>query len=380
LAKTRALRVKAISRPLGDTEDMRAPVKRLVLAALVLVGGGIRDACAENSVVETLPEVVVNATRLSVDPFDQPYAFYDHDREELDGNIGRTALDRIDYGPGIIIQHTAPGQSSPYIRGLTGKQSLILLDGVRLSHATMRGGPNQYSGLMPDMSISSIDAILGSSSVVNGSDGLTGALDFRLATPGRDVDKAASPWLSTRIDSANGYQTAVGTDGRSGNWRYSLEGCFFDFHDRVGGKSASDHVFGADKDGDKIPNTAYDQWAVGSRVAYDGFEDRTIEMAFGHTRQNDARRPDGYYENSGKSSRISRYYDPETFTYLHLRDIWAPGGLFFDKLITTAWWHQQDESQKREDLTGGIYRRREYDDLVDSFGVEPQFTTLLDKH
>ena len=327
-------------------------------------------------------DVIVSATRLSLDLSDQPYAFYRHDREELDSSTGRTALDRIDYGPGVIIQHTAPGQTSPYIRGLTGKQSGLLFDGVRLSHATMRGGPNQYAALIPDMSIDDIDAVLGSSSVVNGSDGLTGALDLRLAKPGRDVGKAASLWLSTRLDTAHGIQTGAGIDGESGDWRYSIEGSSYNFHDTVGGKDAEDNIFGDDVD-DRIPNTAYDQWAFAGRIAYDGLENRSVELAFGHTRQDDARRPDGYYENSGKSSRISRYYDPETFTYLHLRDSWVPDDLFFNRLTTTAWWHQQDENQKREDLTGSdrnIYRRREYDDRVDSVGIEPQFTTLLENH
>jgi outer membrane receptor protein involved in Fe transport len=323
------------------------------------------------------------ATGLSLDPFEQPYALYRHDREELANGVGRSALDRMDYGPGVIIQHTAPGQTSPYIRGLTGKQSLLLLDGVRLSHATMRSGPNQYFELIPDLSIDGIDVILGSSGVVNGSDGLTGALDIRLARPGRGAEGAASPWLSTRIDSANGVQTAAGVDGKSDEWRYSVEGGFYNFHDRVGGEDASDNVFG---DGgetyDGIPNTAYDQWAVAGRAAYDGLADRSVEMSFGHTRQNDVRRPDGYYENSGVANRISRYYDPETFTYLHLRDNWTPDGLFFDKLTTTVWWHQQDEDQCREDLTSGnkVYRRREYYDRVDSIGIEPRATSQIGSH
>lgn len=333
--------------------------------------------------VEKLPPVTVTATKLSLDLFDLPYAFYRHDREELETGVGRTALDRIDYGPGVIIQHTAPGQTSPYIRGLTGKQSLLLFDGVRLSHATMRGGPNQYFALIPEMSIGGIDAILGSSGVVNGSDGLTGALDIRLAPIGRGVDVPASPWGSTRVDSANGFQMAAGVDGRIGDWRYSLESSRYDFHDRIPGGDASDHVFGPNRDAyDEIPNTAYDQWAAAFRTAFDGFADRTVEIAFGYTRQNDAPRPDGYYENSGVESRISRYYDPETFTYLHLRDIWTPRGLFFEQLVTTAWWHQQDEAQRREDLASGgtVYRRREYDDRIDSFGIEPQATSRVGDH
>ncbi len=333
--------------------------------------------------VETLPQVDVTATRLSLDPFDLPYAFYRHDREAIETAVGRTALDRIDYGPGVIIQHTGPGQTSPYIRGLTGKQSLLLFDGVRLSHAAMRGGPNQYFALVPDMSIESIDAILGSSGVVNGSDGLTGAMDIRMAAPGRWVGRPASPWGSTRIDSANGAQVASGLDGESGDWRYSVESSYHDFHDRVGGKDASDNVFGDDGDsGDEIPNTAFSQWAAACRTAFDGFRDRSVEVAIGHTRQNDAPRPDGYYENSGVSSRVSRYYDPETFTYLHLRDTWAPDGLFFRRLVTTLWWHQQDEQQVREDLASGgtVYRRREYDDRIGSFGIEPQATSPIGDH
>ncbi len=361
---------------------------KVMLTGVVAAGAAVCGVHAADEAVQgtqdtaaVLPEMVVNATRLSLDGAELPYAYYRHDRADLDQGVGRTALDRIDYGPGVLIQHTAPNQTSPYIRGLTGKQSLLLLDGVRLSHATMRGGPNEYSAFVPDMSIDRIDAILGSSGVVNGSDGLTGALDLRLAEPGRGVGKAASPWLGTRIDTANGAQTSGGVDGTSGNWRYSLEGSYEDFHDREGGKDANDNLFGRE-DYDRIPNTAYDQWSVAGRAAYDGFADRSIKLSAGHTRQDDARRPDGYYENSGKSSRISRYYDPETFTYLHLQDNWTPDGLFLDKLTTTAWWHQFDEQQVREELTSNntVYRRREYDDLINSVGIEPQATTLLGDH
>jgi outer membrane receptor protein involved in Fe transport len=345
---------------------------------LFLASAGVTQA--QSNDVPRLAEVEVIATRLSLSPFQQPYALYRHDRDEMDAGVGVTALDRIDYGPGVIIQHTAPGQTSPYIRGLTGKQSLLLLDGVRLSHATMRSGPNEYAAFVPDMSMEKIDVLLGSSGVVNGSDGLTGALDFRLAPPGRGLTKPVSPWVTTRLDSANGVQTAAGVDGQAGDWRYSAEGSYDYYHDRIGGKNADDRVFGPKKAYTGIPNTAFDAWAAAGRAAYDGFLDRSLEVAFGRSQKDDARRPDGYYENSGVTSRISRYYDPEIFTYLHLRDRWMPGGLFFDQLITTAWWHQFDEYQTREELDGGRYRRREYDDRVDSLGVEPQFTSHLGAH
>lgn len=326
-----------------------------------------------------LSPLEVTATRSSEMPFEQPFAFYRADISELNERVGRTALDRLNYGPGVFVQRTAPNQASPYIRGLTGEQTLLLLDGVRLNHAMMRGGPNQYSALIPDMSVKSIDAILGTSAAVNGSDGLTGALDFRLTTAGRGVAEGSSPWVGAKVDSGNGWTLKGGVDGASGNWVYSGETAASNFHDRVGGKDFRDHVFGEGKEAyDSIPNTAYEEQAAALRMGYLGMEDHFMEVKAGYTRQSDAPRPDGYFENTGKEDRISRYFDPQEFTYLHIRDQWQIGSDWLERLQTTVWWHRFGEEQTREDWRDDqtILRRREYDDQLDALGIDLQATTF----
>lgn len=326
-----------------------------------------------------LPTLEVTGTRLREEPLEQPYAFYRHSKADLDQRIGRTALDRINYGPGVFVQRTAPNQASPYIRGLTGERTLLMIDGVRLSHAMMRPGPNQYSALVSGMSVSAIDVILGPSSVVNGSDGLTGALDYRLAEAGRGVEAAASPWISSRVDSGNGGTLRGGVDGADGDWAYSVELSGSSFHDRVGGEDFRDHVFGPGKAAyDEIPNTAYDEAAAALRLAYLGIRDHRLELNAGYTRQTDAPRPDGYFQNTGESDRISRYFDPQEFGYIHLRDSWRIGSPVVERLRTTLWWHRHAEEQFRENLTdeGTRYRRRELDNALDAFGVDTQATTL----
>lgn len=325
--------------------------------------------------------VVVSATRLAADPIEQPYAFYRHDREDLDQAVGRTALDRMNYGPGVFIQATSPAQASPYIRGLTGEQTLLLLDGVRLSHATMRPGPNQYAALIPDMSIASIDAVLGASAAATGSDGLTGALDIRLAEPGRGVDAPLSPWGRARVDHANGTQLAAGVDGVTEDWAWSVEGGYDRYHDRIGGHEASENLLGGAEADDSIPNTAYDQSHAAGRVAYTGLADHRFTMKVGHTNQMDAPRPDGYPENSKNPSNISRYFDPHRYTYAHLGHVWSPeGDGWLEALRTTVWYHWNDEHETRERVTGPGYRREEKRDQIAGIGLDSALDHRLGDH
>lgn len=329
--------------------------------------------------------LVVNATRLGVDAFEQPYALYQVEREQIDEIHARTLIDAIDRTPGIIIQRTAGNQASPYIRGLTGQQTLLMFDGVRLNHALFRSGPNQYSAMIPDEAVGRVDVILGSGATVMGSDGLTGAIDFRLAEAGRGRDEAASAWAKGRYGTAEGGGGAAGIDGRLGDWAYSLEGGYASFGELQGGSRAGDRLFGDAAGQESIPNTDYEQYSVGGRVAYLGLSGQRFELAAGRVEQTSAERPDGYYENSDNAAAVSRYYDPQTFTYVHLRHATAGLGPW-DATRTTLWYHAHRENQIREDIQNATnlatrrYRRREYDDAVSTLGIDLQLTHRLAAH
>lgn len=354
-----------------------------LFAFLVFGGLGQAQVTNEASLPRTLPVMIVTGTRLQKAPLEQPYAYYRTTEENLETMIGRTILDRFNYGPGVFIQRTAPNQASPFIRGLTGEQTLLLLDGVRFNHAMMRPGPNQYSALIPEVSVTALDSILGSSSTVNGSDGLTGAIDYRLAPAGRGVKSAASPWVESRVDSGNGGTLQIGSDGIINNWAYSIELSGSMFHDRVGGKDFRNRVFAADKNAyNTIPNTAYDAAAAGFRLAYLGAEDHFFELSAGHSRQLDARRPDGYFENTAKKDSIYRFFDPQALSYVHLRDHWSIDAPLARQIQTTLWWHQFAEKQFRSsrrnaDTPAEYIRRREYDDALNAYGGDLQITTML---
>ena len=349
-----------------------------------IAGEGADDAPPPQD--ETIPVLVAPQTiTVTVDRLPaladlSSYAYHHHELEALEQGIGTTALDRLHLSPGVFLQRTAANQASPYVRGLTGEQTLLMLDGVRLSHAAMRPGPNQYSALIPASSLAGIDVILGPSSAVTGSDGLTGAVNFLLAEAGRAVDQRASPWLRTRIDYADGMQLATGVDGRDGAWAYSAEIDLRRFHDRQGGRDTADRLAGA-VDGDRtIPNTAYDQASMGVRVAWTAHERHRLALRYGQTAQFDAKRPDGYAANSGRSERLARFFDPQRFSYLHLSHDWQPEAMPVEQVTTILWHHRFREQQVREDLTGDRYRRRVTDDGIDVLGVQTEALSIIDEH
>nr|MCH9682798.1 TonB-dependent receptor plug domain-containing protein [Deltaproteobacteria bacterium] len=113
-------------------------------------------------------------------------------RDELEQRLPRSAPDALSGEPGVYVQKTAHGQGSPYLRGLTGQQTVMFFDGVRLNNSTFRQGPNQYFFTIDAKTIQRLEILRGSASTRFGSDALGGAL---LTTPIEpDLAVGPKPW------------------------------------------------------------------------------------------------------------------------------------------------------------------------------------------
>lgn len=78
--------------------------------------------------------------------------------------------------PGVFVQRTNLGGGSPIVRGLTGNQTLLVLDGLRFNNSTFRSGPNQYLNTINPLSIGNVEVLRGGGAVSFGSDALSGAI------------------------------------------------------------------------------------------------------------------------------------------------------------------------------------------------------------
>lgn len=163
---------------------------RLTVGLLLLLAVGIR---AQETPPPTVPEsevqsdpdldreirrldtVLVTATRHSAEPFDLPYRVSVPDPETR--RSARVLQDALKAQPGIVVQRTSYGQSSPFLRNLTGYHTLLLINGIRFNNSIWRFGPNEYWGTVDGLSLDQLEVVMGPSSVLYGSDAVGGTVN-----------------------------------------------------------------------------------------------------------------------------------------------------------------------------------------------------------
>ena len=109
--------------------------------------------------VVTLSPVVVTATRGAQAAQNVPNTVTVVDSEQIRKNLPRSFPEVFDDTPSVMVQKTGHGQGSPFIRGFTGFRNLLMIDGIRLNHAAMREGPNQYWATVDPYTIDSMELI-----------------------------------------------------------------------------------------------------------------------------------------------------------------------------------------------------------------------------
>ena len=160
-----------------------------------------------------LDPLVVTASRSEEKSSETPYSTAVIDSDFIRENTRRTLPDALQYTPGVLVQKTANGHGSPFIRGFSGRQNLLLVDGVRMNNSTLRGGPVQYWNTVDSLSIDHLELIKSQGSVLYGSDAVGGTLnaftkssDFRA----RQADQVYSGGAAAYEYRANGQGSHIG--------------------------------------------------------------------------------------------------------------------------------------------------------------------------
>lgn len=126
---------------------------------------------------DVLEPLIVTASRSEQSRKDVPYSSDVIDSGEVRDGARRSLPDVLVHTPGVLVQKTAHGHGSPFIRGLTGRRNLLMVDGVRVNNSTWRSGPVQYWNTVDSYALERVELIKNQGSVLYGSDAAGGTMN-----------------------------------------------------------------------------------------------------------------------------------------------------------------------------------------------------------
>lgn len=124
--------------------------------------------------------------------------------EDISVRTSPNTSDAIREIPGVLVQKTTAGHGAPILRGMIGKDVLLLYNGIRLNKPTFRFGANQYMNTIDAESLDRIEVIKGPGSVMYGSDAIGGIVNMISEPPlSFEQEKGLQTTFSTRYGSAD---------------------------------------------------------------------------------------------------------------------------------------------------------------------------------
>jgi len=345
-------------RPLPALAPAFAPAVALTVACLAVPAGAqpatqpadptptsaaVPAPYAGAASVGALEEMLVTATGFQAERLAVPYSADVVTAEQFERRQYRTTPQALRDIPGVMVQETAFGQGSPFIRGFTGPQTLLLVDGIRVNNSVFRQGPNQYWNTVDPYSVERFEVVKGPSSVLYGSDAIGGTVNAITQGPytyGSGVNVGGQGlyrFASAEHAHAGNAELSVTGDN---HWGVLLDGSLKTFGDVEGGRNVGNQ-----------PGTGYDEYDVHFKAEH-WFSDRArLVVAHQRVRLNNVPRTHRTvdavpFAGTTVGSDLKRELDQEReLTYVQLRGEGIDGPV--ESFVLSGSWQRQEEVRDR---------------------------------
>ena len=387
---------------------MRKLFYPFLIISLSLLVSGIPSANAkkdsDEKVVE-IEEVTVTATRAAKEPFRTPNAVTVLNLKELERSNAEHGSNLLRDSVGVIAQETTVGQGSPMLRSLTGYQTLIQVDWVRLNNSTFRSGPNQYTATIGPEMLERAEVLLGSSSMLYGSGALGGVVSFFTKTvpinPGQETLNI-QPRLLARYSTAT--QEKLGrleVSGNQGRFGFIVGGGVRDYGNITPGSGYDLHyknrkyeIVDAMPKGvklyeyDEVRALAKDnipeKWLIDTegplgwrafdadaKFGYQLSDTSTINVAYQMWRQPQTPR----YDKIAPQEFAEFFFQPQDRDLIYANYLVTPAEGSIDTFRVTTSYHRQKEG--RNEVKRGETARRQRYDTVNTIGLSAQAVSSI---
>ena len=312
--------------------------------------------------VQLNKSVVVTASRNKLLSFQTPDAVSVVTRQELKNSSPRSMAEALIGATGVWMQKTNHGGGSPFVRGLTGNQTLLLIDGIRLNNATFRYGPNQYFNTIDVFSVDRVEVIRGKGSVLYGSDALGGVINVITRSPEYAPGKS-------RLGGRGKVKYMNRDMEKSGLGELFFESKNFSFSGNVNYKNFGDIFAGGDL-GYERPS-GYDETGVNlkAKIRFPG--NWQITSAYQYLIQNDVPR----YDQVAQRGYQLYTFDPQIHRLAYAKLEHYSENQWFRKIKLTVSNQYSDETRKMQKENSSTFTTE--NDIVKTNGISLEnYSTL----
>lgn len=228
----------------------------------------------------------------------------------------------VDEEPGVNLQRTSPSLSAVFVRGLTGRNVAIFVDGVRYTTSAQRGGVGTFFSLIEPSSLETVEVLRGPNSSQYGSDVHGGVVNFisqapRYGGPNDEFHGHANVFYTSPTNGGGG--NALVTYGTS---RYGLllnmnarristlrPGDGLDYH------AAVTRYLGIPSDffGTRLPDTGFTQYGGLFRSNFNLDDNTQLLFSYARNQQDNGKRYDQLLGGDGNNIADLRNLMTDTF-------------------------------------------------------------------
>ena len=341
---------------------------------------------------ELLDEVVISASKFSQKFREVPKKVTQINRSMIEFTNPMTSADLLERGGYVYIQKSQLGGGSPMIRGLSTNRLVLSVDGVRLNNAIFRSGNIHNVISISPMNIENTEVIMGSASVLYGSDAIGGVMNFY--TKKAKLSNDSNPNIQININSR--YSSASNEKMYHLDFNYGLEKIAFlssfsksNFDDLTMGihgpsdylrpnyvtqNSAGDDVLVTNSKPRVQRNTGYSQTNFMQKVLYEPNEDLSIDIGIHFSKTGNIPRYDRLIRtNENEGLYYSEwYYGPQEWLLINSQLTYIPKETkFYDELKFGSSFQKFSESRNSRRFSDGFLKSREEE--LDIFSLNLDF-------
>lgn len=343
-----------------------------------------------------LDEIVISASKFEQHKKDIPQKIASLNTQSIQFANPQTSADLLEATGQVYIQKSQLGGGSPMIRGFSTNRLLITVDGVRMNNAIFRGGNLQNVISIDPFSIQNTEVILGSGSVIYGSDAIGGVMSFNTLKPQLSYKDS----LLFKSNTILRYSTA--SNEKTGHldfnlgykkWAILTNISYNTFGDLTMGKNGPNEYLRTEfalptANGDVIIQnnnplvqkfSGYNQINFMQKFRYEPYKNLSLDLGLYYSETSNVPRYDRLIRYRGNTLRSAEWnYGPQKWFMANLQVTKrSSNSNLYDKIKTTLAYQNFQESRIDRDFQSDFRNVRE--EAVDAYSFNSDFEKTLSK-